>query len=539
MNDTSKLPSTDRRPTGLSATIEAALLKNAADITANGVRAVIDGDVEHPDADTAAAWMRSRASVKPAWLWWVLERRDVESRMRDELGLGEPVNDEEAEAMAAAAVRASMDDVSLSLRQRYVYGSFRNEVFDRRARDWIRTEAMDNLEAHRMPRDDRGRPYSAFSMLKTDKKADRVHNERYTPGREQEIVTVAGVEWLNTWQPPKVKPAKGNAKPMLDHILYLCNGNKEHAGHVADWLAYMVQNPGAKINHAILLISKQGRGKDTLGIAMGRVLGETNVQLIADEDVSEGRFDFMKRAQLVIVPETRTGDRKDLANKLKPLITQEKIRVNEKNVKPYDILNTVCWLMFSNHEDAAHIEDADRRYFVVICKMAAKDPQYYTDLYAYIESDAIAGFADFLMTRDLSGFNAKAPAPWTQDKETVREAARGSVEAWLESAWQDRAEPFNRDVINLRECLGRISEIQGAPRNMTIQAIASFLKKDRIDGGDLGPRRILDKQVRLFAVRDFDAISKLGTAGMNALYKFENLSHAQAEDARSKLGVVK
>lgn len=74
---------------------------------------------------------------------------------------------------------------------------------------------------------------------------------------------------------------------------------------------------------------------------------------------------------------------------------------------------------------------------------------------------------------------------------------------------------------------------------MTVQQIASFLKKDRIGGGDLGPRRIGDKQVRLFAVREFDAISKLGAAGIQSLWKFEPLSHAQAEDARSKLATVK
>lgn len=539
MNNTAaRLPRTDRRPTGLTPKIEAALLKNAAEITADGVRAVLEDNPEHAEHDAASAWMRARPSVKPDWLWWVLERRDVELRLAQELGLDEEEEDEAEEAQEEPVQRTVSSDLRESLRGRYVYGAFRNEVFDRRARDWIGTQAMDNLEAHRMPRDDRGRPISAFAVLRTDMDAARVHNERYTPGRAEEIVENDGVAWLNTWQPPTVRPVKGTAKPLLDHILYLCNGNKEQAGHITDWLAYMVQNPGAKINHALLIISKQGRGKDTLAAALARVIGETNVKFISDDDVSEGRYDFMKRAQLVVVPETRTGDRKDLANKLKPLITQPLIRVNEKNVKPYDVVNTVNMMMFSNHEDAAHIEDADRRYFVVICRADAKDPAYYTDLYRYIEGDEIAGFAWFLKNRDLSNFNPKAPAPWTQDKETVREAARGGVEAWLEDAWQSYSEPFNREVVNLRHALSLIAETRGAPK-MTIQQIASFLKKDRIGGGDLGPRRVNGKMERLFAVRHFGEVSKMGSAGLAALMKTTNIEEARAIDARASISVVR
>lgn len=57
-------------------------------------------------------------------------------------------------------------------------------------------------------------------------------------------------------------------------------------------------------------------------------LGHSNISIVQDEDVNEGRYDFMRRAQVVIVPETMGGDRRDLANKLKPLITQRLVRIS-------------------------------------------------------------------------------------------------------------------------------------------------------------------------------------------------------------------
>ncbi|MGY6410776.1 MAG: primase-helicase family protein [Alkalilacustris sp.] len=461
--------------------MEKGILKTAGDVSTEEILAAIESGEEHP--------VLTALSPTPSeWVWWALSQRDIRNS-------------------AAGTGDGQVDDVMETLRERFVYGAFRDEVFDRRAGDWISTRAMDNVMARHMPLDWFGRPMSAFSTFKADQKTQMVHNEKYRPGERREIfVDGKGTSWLNTWTPPSVKAKKGDATPLLNHILYLCNGDKAHAAHIADWLAYMYQNPGAKLNHAILMVSEhQGVGKDTLGEAMARILGQDNVRLVQDDDVNEGRNDFMKRSQLVIVPETMSGDRRDLANKLKPLITQPIIRVNEKNVKPYEIENTVNFLMFSNHLNAAYIEDHDRRYFVIVCGEKPKPVEYYEDLHAYINGPDIAGFAHFLATRDLSKFNPKAPAPYTEHKRTIQRATRGGVEAWLDEVWEDLAHPLDRDVVNLRQAHTAIAEMKG-PR-MTIQQLAAFLKKK--GGGDLGVRRVEGSNMRLWAVRDFDAISQL------------------------------
>jgi hypothetical protein len=446
-----------------------------------------DGE-DDPDIRAARELLASLSSFEPEHVWWVLENRDLEEAQAADLGDADD-GDEIGQAMKM-------------LRNRYVYAARRDEVWDRRAKDWISTRALSFAQSHAMPIDENGHPCDAMKMLARDARAQRVHDERYMPGVHEEIAHDEGVDWLNTWRPSDLKPVKGDPSPMLRHIDYLFEGRMELIKHQLDWMAYVIQNPGGKINHAPLIISDHhGVGKNMLADAMIRILGQHNTAEITEEMIAEGRYDFMKRAQLLVVGETMSGDRKDLAHKLKPLLTQTVVRVNEKNVKGYDIPNIANFMMFSNHENAAHIEDNDRRYFVVISRAEPQDPQYYVDMYEYIESDALAGFAQFLLERDLSHFNPKAPAPSTPDKGAVQKATRGGWEAWLDDAWQSDAAPFDRRVINLRDALTTVSDAKG-PR-MTTQQIAQFLKSK--GGGDLERVRLSGgARVRLWATCDFE-----------------------------------
>lgn len=524
---TKKMPNLSTRPRGLKKNYDGAILSKAGNVSGDAVRIAIEmdapdeGDDEDDSIRAARDLISSLSSVDPLHIWWVLENRDVELKAGAELGL-----DEVKESAEKAVV-----DIYSYLRGRYIYGIFHDEIWDRRAKDWISTKSLSNAEAHKMPVDlhsDRGDRLDAFKVLREDPNADRVHNERFLPGKGEEIVTADGVNWLNTWVAPAIKPAQGNDKPMLDHILYLCNGNKDHAAMIADWLAYAYQNPGQKINYALLIISAfQGVGKDTLALAMARLLGEANVPFVDDDAIAEGRNEYMKRAQLVVVPEVMCGDRRDVANKMKPIITQPVVRINEKNKKPYFTTNCANVAMFSNHENAAYIEDGDRRHLVIICKSRPMAGDYYRNLYQYIQGADISGFAWFLANRDLSHFNPKGEAPHTEYKDTVRDATKAAWEAFLQDAWESNAAPFDGDVINLREAVSVIGEMKGAPRIST-QQIAAFLRNEKIGGGDLGKPRIgkNGSQVRVYAVRKFEDLQSAPTDVIKLCYDGESLAHA-------------
>lgn len=515
-----KLPALGRKPSAITKSDVTAIQQKGAGVKAAAVKHIVEagndddgaGD-EDDDAKAARAFLETITSVEPAHVWWCLETRETEERKAAELGTGDKQQQAKRESF----------NVGHYLRQRYVYAAFRDEVWDRRAKDWISTKALSNSEAHIMPSDqnsDRGERLDAFKVLREDPVANRVHNERFIPGAREEIVKQNDVNWLNTYTAPDIIPVEGDASWMLDHILYLCNGDKTIAAQMLDWMAFTAQNPGVKINYAPLLISSaQGVGKDTLGIALARIVGYDNAYFLDDGAIAEGRFDFMKSTSLVIVPEIMCGERREVANKLKPLITQERIRINEKNVKPYRVDNQANFMMLSNYENAAFIEDEDRRYFVIICRQKPKSPEYFTELYGMIWGEEISTFAHLLLTRDLSEFNPKAPAPHTEHKDTVRQATQNGIEAWLDDAWNSHCAPFDRDVINLRDAL-KIAQDSGAPRQMSIQAIGAYLKRDHVGGGELGKPRIGPKgnQVRVYAVRDIEMLRAAPTDVIQRCY---------------------
>ncbi|WP_139199422.1 primase-helicase family protein [Pseudooceanicola nitratireducens] len=526
------LPALSRRPSALSKEVIAAVRTKGAGVKSSAVLAIVegtddensdgDGGGDDPDIAAARSFLAAVPSIEPAHVWWILANFEREAAQASELGLDKIEANENRKAF----------NVVDYLRKRYVYAAFRDEIWDRRAKDWISTKALSNSEAHIMPIDaksEKGERLDAFKMLREDPTAHRVHNERFLPKDDGEIVEVDGVKWLNTYTKPDIAPKDGDASWMTDHILYLCNGVTEHAEHLLDWMAFAAQNPGAKINHSPLIISPaQGVGKDTLGIALARVLGYDNAYFLPDDALSDGRFDFMKSSSLVVVPEIMCGERREVANKLKPLITQEIIRINEKNVKPYRVPNHANFMMYSNYENAAYVEDQDRRYFVIICRQQPKSPAYFDDFYSKIWGKEIAAFAHALHTRDLSTFNPHAPAPHTEHKDTVRNATQNGVEAWLEDAWHSQSAPFDRDIINTREAL-KIAQDAGAPRQTSVQSIAAFLGKERIGGGDLGKPRIGPKgnQIRLYAVRDFKKLQNAPMSVIKLCYEGESVARAK------------
>ena len=542
-----KLPALGRKPSAITKSDVTAIQQKGAGVKAAAVKHIVEagndddgaGD-EDDDAKAARAFLETITSVEPAHVWWCLETRETAERKAAELGTGDKQQQAKRESF----------NVGHYLRQRYVYAAFRDEVWDRRAKDWISTKALSNSEAHIMPSDtnsNRGERLDAFKVLREDPVANRVHNERFIPGAREEIVKQNDVNWLNTYTAPDIIPVEGDASWMLDHILYLCDGDKTIAAQMLDWMAFTAQNPGVKINYAPLLISPaQGVGKDTLGIALARIVGYENAYFLDDGAIAEGRFDFMKSTSLVIVPEIMCGERREVANKLKPLITQERIRINEKNVKPYRVDNQANFMMLSNYENAAFIEDEDRRYFVIICRQRPKSPEYFTEFYGKIWGEAISTFAHLLLTRDLSEFNPKAPAPHTEHKDTVRQATQNGVEAWLDDAWNSNCAPFDRDVINLRDAL-KIAQDAGAPRQMSIQAIGAYLKKDHVGGGELGKPRIgpNGNQVRVYAVRDIKMLRAAPTDVIQRCYSdgetyarakmlFDNVEQEAAKRRASK-----
>jgi hypothetical protein len=172
-----------------------------------------------------------------------------------------------------------------------------------------------------------------------------------------------GCTTFNLYRPPKIKLGDPNkAGRWLRHVRRLYGGN---AKHIILWLAHRVQRAFEKVNHALFLGGNQGIGKDTLLYPVKYAVGHWNVQEILPPTLL-GRFNgFVKSVILCINEAHDLGDldRFALYERLKAYTAAppDVIRVDEKNLREYSVLNVCGVVLTSNHKTSGLYLPADDR----------------------------------------------------------------------------------------------------------------------------------------------------------------------------------
>lgn len=295
----------------------------------------------------------------------------------------------------------------------------------------------------------------------------KVHDLTYAPCQPR-IIERDDDKYLNVWVDDCCKSADGDPSIFLAHLSYLIPDASERT-HFVRWMAYLVQNPGERPLHGILLTGKQGTGKSTLGRWLKQILGPSNCAEVSTEELHSEFVDWLEGKSLVIIEELMASGRVELGNKLKPIFTAQTLRINVKYQRPREIEVKAGILAFSNHPHAVHLEPGDRRWFVIHSPAEPKEPGYYGPV-----AEADAGiFRRYLETIGLSGFNPAAPPPMTAAKAEMTEDSRTPLEWIIRHMLAEGAYPFDADVVTLEAVLQAVR--QDAPK-ATTQAVLGALK---------------------------------------------------------------
>jgi hypothetical protein len=220
----------------------------------------------------------------------------------------------------------------------------------------------------------------------------------------------------------------------------------DNADHIIAWLACRVQHPKEKINHALVLGGAPKIGKDTLLEAVVRTVGEWNFQNIKLNHLASKNNSFLK-ALIVRLNEARdvgeqgTVDRYRLYDHMKDLLAAppNTIRVNEKYINEYFILNRLAMVITTNYRDALYLPPDDRRHYVAFSERRGEEfpATFWNEFWGWYEDGGFAHVAALLYQRDLSGFDPKAEPPKT-------DAFRYMVSADLTSEYSDVADAIDR-----------------------------------------------------------------------------------------------
>jgi len=228
-----------------------------------------------------------------------------------------------------------------------------------------------------------------------------------------------GVTCFNLYRPPRIKLGNAaNVGPWLAHARLLFES--DDVDHIVRWLAQRGQNPGEKINHALVMGGAQGIGKDTLLEPVKQAVGAWNFREVSPSQLL-GRFNSFVRSVILRVNEARDlGDVDRFAfydhTKVFTAAPPDVLRIDEKHLREYYVFNCLGLIHTTNHKtDGLYLPADDRRHHVSWSARTKEEftPNYFNDLYSWYAEGGIENVAAYLSELDLSRFDPKAPPPKT------------------------------------------------------------------------------------------------------------------------------
>jgi hypothetical protein len=294
-----------------------------------------------------------------------------------------------------------------------------------------------------------------FDTFREDKGAYALHGLTYAAG-EDWMVTKDGLVYGNMWRDarPEIKGPTGDPQQWIDHCRRLVPDERE-LEHIWDVMAYKAQHPDVKINHAILHGGKGGCGKDTMWAPfIWSVCGphEKNKGLI-DNDSLTSQWGYQLESEIVVLNELKepnAADRRALANKLKPIIAAppETLVINRKGLHPYQMVNRLFMLAFTNEDMPITLDSDDRRWFCVWSDAPKMTPGEAQAMWGWYHKGGFEAVTGWLRARDVSKFNPQAIPPMTEYKAKLVYVGMSNAESHVYHMIEKGEAPFNVDVIS-------------------------------------------------------------------------------------------
>jgi hypothetical protein len=389
------------------------------------------------------------------------------------------------------------------------------KAFDHSFGRWMMTK-KDRLEGRSSPE------HTASHVALYRYQIATVANAMYLPMYDDEVVTINGLDYVNSYSsdtipdcPPKLsKRGKLFVDRILAHLEHLFADEKDRK-LLLSWLAYVVQT-NSRANWSPVIQGVQGDGKTFFYEMMGVVLGGANVRTINGDQLAEKYTPWAENVQFCFVEEVRLHgkDRFAIINKMKPYVTNKMVPVRRMNVDTYDVLNTVAYMLTTNHKDGVPVDENDTRYFPMFSrwqtkrsldKFNAANPHYYADLMECLEEPG--QLRRWLLDYELDPlFNPKRRAPVSASKAEMVYLNQTDEEEALGMALEESADPeFSHALLDSAKLSDALIEHGGiglagrAVKMLLSEAGFTFLGIVKLEGTT---RRLWSQEPERFKLND-------------------------------------
>ena len=230
-------------------------------------------------------------------------------------------------------------------------------------------------------------------------------------------------------------------EPFLNHIkTVIANNNEEVYKYILVWVASILQKPNFKTGTALVILGKQGSGKNLFTNVICKLMARYANENVTSIDSVVGKFNaILENKKLLVLNELQSIDANKYLNSdaLKSIITDYKININQKNEPERLAENVANFIMVSNNNIPIKIENSDRRYLVTTTSdNHLKDYKYFDNLFAQFNEQFYENLFTFFMTLDISNTNLRR-IPETEAKDNIVEASMSSYELFVREHWED------------------------------------------------------------------------------------------------------
>lgn len=264
-----------------------------------------------------------------------------------------------------------------------------------------------------------------------DERRVEVEKLEYSPGSPAIVPRGAAdsdSSFLNLWRGMGVEPANGECE-LWQELLEKQVMDATLRKWFLQWMAYPLQNLGAKMNAYVHLYGPPGIGKNAILQPLLEIYGCNGVVMGKDQIASTFNSIYSAR-QFVNLDEMHGGSDSgalSISNRIKGLVTSSKLVVNTKGQPEYEVTNCVNLVTTSNYSDSIKFDEGERRACVI--KFEGRMGQEWWD--TYFKDIRAAQVYSFLLDVDMTGFNPGGAAPDTQWKEMVIDATRDAMTKWV------------------------------------------------------------------------------------------------------------
>ncbi len=343
---------------------------------------------------------------------------------------------------------------------------------------------------------------------------------------------------FNTWRPFAMElVTEYEERPeelafLRNHIKILCGNDENVANYIECWLAQMIQFPEIK-SICPTFISKQGAGKGTFNNLIASMIGESKYfeTTTPSRDVWGDFNGRMADTFFINLDELSKKEQMDCEGKIKGLITNPRMTINEKGVKQYSIKSFHRFLGTTNNEDPIKTSKDDRRNLIINssneligntayfnkCYEMLKDPNVIKTCYEY-----------FKKIPDMKNFN-QIPMPQTEYQIEMKDASVSPIELWikaftLEHFYEEKVELIDKKQFEEFTDWCKKCKID---YNLTSMQFGVRLKRLNINGIDFG-KKTNNGNTKIFnitALKDYFKLYDIveDTSEANEIYKDKDM----------------